>query len=59
MHEVLVNLIKLAQKKSVVRGTDHPDITIDVDWDVKLQTKKTKFALYLADNGKFKQYRKT
>ena len=39
MHEVLVNcLVKLAQEKSVARGTDHPDMTVAVDWDVKNQT---------------------
>ena len=39
MHEVLVynSLVKLAQMKSVVRCTDHPDMTIAVDWDVKNQ----------------------
>ena len=38
-YEVLVNrLVKLAQEKSVVRGTDRPDMTIAVDWDVKNQT---------------------
>ena len=42
MHEVLVNrLVKLALEKSVVRRTDHPDMTIAVDWDVKHQTKHT------------------
>ena len=41
VHEVLVNgLVKLAQKKSVVRWTDVPDMTIAVDWDVKNQTKQ-------------------
>ena len=40
MHKVLVNsLVKLAQKISVVRLTDHPDMTIAVDWDVKNQIK--------------------
>ena len=40
MHKVLVNcLVKLAQEKSVVRLTDHPYLTIAVDWDVKHQTK--------------------
>ena len=40
VHEVLVNpLVKLAQEKSVVRLTDHPDMTIAVGWDVKHQTK--------------------
>ena len=29
--EVLVNLVKLAQEKSVVRRTDHPHMTIAVD----------------------------
>ena len=42
MHEVLVNcLVKLApRKKSVVRLTDHHDMTIAVDLDIKHQTKK-------------------
>ena len=41
---VLVNyLVKLAQEKSVVRLTDHPDMTIAVDWDVKHQNKQTYF----------------
>ena len=42
VHEVLVNcLVKLAQEKSVVRWTDHPDMTIAVVWDVKNQAKQT------------------
>ena len=42
VHEVLVKCLdKLAQKKSVVRWTVCPDMTIDVDWDVKNQTKQT------------------
>ena len=42
MHKVLVNrFVKLEQKKSVVRLTDCPDMTIAVDWDVKHQTKQT------------------
>ena len=32
---------KLAQEISVVRLTDHLEMTIAVDWDIKLQTKKT------------------
>ena len=28
-------LVKLAQEKSVVRWTDHPNMTIAVEWDVK------------------------
>ena len=37
VHKVLVNcLVKLAQKKSVVRWTYRPDMTIAVDWDVKV-----------------------
>ena len=41
VHEVLVNhLVKLALEKSVVRCTDHPHMTIAVDWDVKNQTKQ-------------------
>ena len=40
MHKVLVNLLfKLAQEKSVLRRTDHPDMNIPVDWEVKQQTK--------------------
>ena len=40
VHEILVNyLVKLAQEKSVVRLTDHPNMTIAVDWDIKNQTK--------------------
>ena len=36
MHEVLVNcLVKHVQETSVVRRTDHPDMTIAVDWDIK------------------------
>ena len=31
-------LFKLAQEKSVVRRTDHPDMSIAVYWDVKRQT---------------------
>ena len=38
-HKVHVNLlVKLAQEKSVVRWTDHPDMTIAVDLDVKQKT---------------------
>ena len=33
------SLVKLIQEKSVVRGTDCPDMTKAVDWDVKNQTK--------------------
>ena len=41
VHEVLVNcLVKLTQEKNVVRWTDHPDMTIAVNWDVKNQTKQ-------------------
>ena len=41
VHEVLVScLVKLAQVKSVVRWTDHPAMTIAVDWDIKHQTKQ-------------------
>ena len=43
MQEVLVNrFVKLAQEKSVVRGTGSPDMTIADDWDVKNQTKHDK-----------------
>ena len=42
VHEVLVNrLVKLAQE-IVIRWTDHFDMTIAVDWDVKPQTKQAK-----------------
>ena len=43
VHEVLVNrLFKLAQEKVCrVRWTDHPTMTIAVDWDVKQQYKQT------------------
>ena len=41
VYEILVNcLVKLAQKKSVARCTDHPDMTMAVDGYVKQQTKK-------------------
>ena len=33
-------LFKLSQEKSAVRWTDHPNMTIAVDWDVKQQTKR-------------------
>ena len=40
MHKVLVNcLVKLAEEKYVLRGTNSPNMTIVVDWDIKLQTK--------------------
>ena len=33
VHKVLVNLlVKVAQEKSVIRRTDHLDMTIAVDW---------------------------
>ena len=36
VRKVLVNcLVKVVQEKSVVRRTDHCDMTITVDWDVK------------------------
>ena len=35
-------LVKLAQEKSVARCTDHPDMTIAVDWNVQYQTKQAK-----------------
>ena len=42
VHEVLVNpLVKLAQERNVVSWTDHSDMTIAVDWNVKHQTKQT------------------
>ena len=46
MHEILVNcLVKLASEKSVVRCTDHPDMTIAVDWDVNNQIKPKVFQM--------------
>ena len=43
MHKVLVNcFVKLAQEKSVARLTDHLDMTIAVDWDVKQKNKQNK-----------------
>ena len=34
VHKVLVNrLVELKEEKSVVRWTDHPDMTIAVNWD--------------------------
>ena len=37
MHKVLVNrLVKLAQEKRVVKCSDRPDMTIAVDWNVKI-----------------------
>ena len=43
MHEVLVNcLVKLAQEVSVVRLTDHLNMTIAVDLVVKPQIKQIK-----------------
>ena len=42
VHKVLANcLVKLAQEKRVFRWTDHPDMTIAVDWQVKNWTKQT------------------
>ena len=42
VHEVLVNpLVKLSQKKNVIRRTDLPYMTIAVDWDVKHRTKQS------------------
>ena len=48
VQEVWVNcLVKLAQEKSMVRWTAHPDMTIDVDWDVKHQNKQKKQMMYI------------
>ena len=59
-HKVLVNhLVKLAQEKNVVRWTDHPDMTIAVDWDVKHQTKQTNkncIMLFCCDKSKYTVY---
>ena len=47
MHEVLGNsLVKLAQKKSSVRLSDHPDMTIAVDWDVRINQTKNILRFY-------------
>ena len=46
MQEVLVNrLVKLAQEKNVIKGTDSPNMTIAVDLSlgVKLQIKQKSF----------------
>ena len=46
VHKVLINcLVKLAQKKSVVRWTDRPDMTIAIVWDIKNQTKTKTFTI--------------
>ena len=43
VHKVLINrLVKFALEKSVVRGTDHLDMTITVDWEIKPQAKQKK-----------------
>ena len=40
VHKVQLNgLVKVTQEKSLIRWTDHPDMTIAADWDVKIQTK--------------------
>ena len=45
MHKVPVNhLVKLGQEKSVVMWSDHPNITIAVDWGIKQQNKQTKLS---------------
>ena len=47
VHDVLVKcFVKLAQEKSVVRLTDHLDMTIAVDWDVKPQTKQIEISRF-------------
>ena len=49
MHEVLVNRLAgkaYTWKKTVVRWTDRPDMTIAVDWEVKHQTKKIKYVRF-------------
>ena len=49
VHKLLVNhLVKLAQKKSVVRWTDCPNMTIAVGWDIKHNTKPKKAENLLA-----------
>ena len=42
VHKVLVNFFGQAQETSVVRLTDHPNMIIAVDWDIKSQTKQKK-----------------
>ena len=57
VYEVLVNRIfKLAQGKHVVRWTDRPDMTIAVDWDLKLQTKTTTTKTRLSQYTILKRY---
>ena len=47
--KVLVNhLVKLTQEKSVV-SHDHPNMTIAVAWDVKIQTKPKKSICHSLD----------
>ena len=48
VHKILVNcLVKLAQEKSVIRCTDHPNIIIAVDLDIKNQTKQNQQKTYV------------
>ena len=42
MHFVLANRLGILPRNSVVRLTDHLDMTIVVDWDVKPQIKQNK-----------------
>ena len=50
VHKVLVYncLVKLAQEKSVISWTDCPNMTIDVDWDIK-EPNQTKYSVLLYD----------
>ena len=38
-------ILSLPRKKSVVRSTDHLNMTISVDWNVKTKTKQTNYSL--------------
>ena len=44
MHEIQINCFnsQACRGKNMVRLTDHLDMTIAVDWDIKPQTKQTK-----------------
>ena len=46
VHKVLVNcLVKLTQEKSVARWTDHPNMTIAVNWEVKKETNQAHLSM--------------
>ena len=53
-HKILVKLlVKLAEEKSVFRCTDHPDMIIAFDWDVKKQTKPKQHMFLLRNKKKY------